>query len=128
MEIGLSHFYTYLANGGIYNRSARLFLFITPAASSPSVRTTNRKQSISIIRIKHGVISQMRGQVLRAKFLLHSPTLTTVGMRRQILVTIPNLKFYENPCGGIRAVPCEKADKGDEGSNSYRQLRGAFKF
>jgi len=42
---------------------------------------------------------------LRAKFLLHFPTLPTIGMRRQILVTIPNMKFYENPWGRIRCVP-----------------------
>ena len=43
---------------------------------------------------------------LRAKFLLHFPTLPTIRMCRQILVTIPNMKFYENPWGWIRRVPC----------------------
>ena len=55
--------------------SARFFLFRTPAASSPSARTINRTQSISVIRIKHGEGSQMQAD-LSAKFLLTLPDVT----------------------------------------------------
>jgi ribosome-associated protein YbcJ (S4-like RNA binding protein) len=94
----MSNFCTYLVNGEVYNRK-RSIVSAYNASCFFAVRPYH-KQNTVYLNYQDQTRRNIKMQVdIRVKFLLHFPTLPTIGMCRQILITIPNMKFYENPWG-----------------------------